>query len=91
MRMTIVDIKNQNLRKIIKVMYVPVNEDEVDFGENNFTDSNDFQDEDDTLDDDEKNDEMIIDNKYLDDEELLKPQTKKQFKKRNGISNYIGK
>ena len=49
-------------------MYVPVNEDEVDFGENDFTD-------------DDKNDEMVIDYKYLDDEELSKPQTKNNLKK----------
>ena len=79
-------------------MYVSVNEDEVDFGENDFTDGNDFQDEDDTIDDDdddddddEKNDEMIIDDKNLEDEELPKRQTEKQLKKRNGIRNYIRK
>ena len=72
-------------------MHVPVNEDEVDFAENDFTDSNNCQHEDDTIDDDEKNHEMIIDDKYLDHEELSKPQTKKQLKKRNGISNYIRK
>ena len=49
---------------------VPINEDEVDFGKNNFTGGNDFEDEDDAIDDDEKNDEMVIDDKYLDDEEL---------------------
>ena len=72
-------------------MYVPVNEDDVDFSENNFTAEHDFQDEDDAIDDDEKNDEMVIDNEYLDDEEPSKLQTKKQLKKRNGISNYIRK
>ena len=56
-------------------MYVPVNEDDVHFGKNDFTDGNDFQNEDGTVDDYEKNDEIIIDNKYLDDEELSKPQT----------------
>ena len=56
-------------------MYVPVNENDVDFGKNDFTDCNDFQNEDGTVDDYEKNDEMIIDNKNLDDEELSKSQT----------------
>ena len=83
--------KKSKSEKNKKVMYVPVNEDEVDFSESNFTDDHDFQDEDDTIDDDEKNDEMVIDDKYLDDEELSKLQTKKQLKKRNGISNYIRK
>ena len=86
MQMNIVNLKNQNQ----KVMYIPVNEDEVDFSENDLTDGYDFQDEDDTI-DDEKNDEMVIDNKYVDDEELSKAQTKKQLKKRNGISNCIRK
>ena len=69
-------------------MYILVNEDKVVFAQNDFTDGNYFHDEDDTIDDDEKNDETIIDVKYLDDEELWKSQKNKQFKKRNGITNY---
>ena len=69
-QMSIVDLKNQNQKKNKKVIYVPVNEDEVDFGGNDFTDGHDFEDEDDTVDDDEKNDDMVIDDKYLDDEGL---------------------
>ena len=56
-------------------MHVLVNEGDVDFSKNDFTDGNDFQDEDGAIDGDEKNDEMIIDDKYLDIEELSKPQT----------------
>ena len=33
----------------------------------------------------------LIDHRYLDNEELSKPQTKKQLKERNGIHNYIRK
>ena len=71
--------KKSKSKKNQKVIYVPVNEDEVDLGENNFTDGHDFEDEDDTIDDYEKNGDMVIDDKYLDDEELSNPQTEKQL------------
>ena len=49
MQMNIVNLKNQNLKTDQEVMYIPVNEDEVDFSENDLTDGYDFQDEDDTI------------------------------------------
>ena len=41
--------KKLKSKKNQKVMYVPFNEDEVDFSENNFTDKHDLQDEDELL------------------------------------------